>query len=138
MYIKSNKTYDSLRWVAQIFLPALASAYFALDQIWGLPKVNEVVGTITVLDTFLGLLLKKSSDEYLKSDERFDGSVTVEKKTDTPIVSANIEGTATEIAKKDEVVLKVDEPAAVVETELVPKKKAAPRKRNPKPKKVVD
>lgn len=63
----SNKTYDILKFVAQILLPALGTLYFALASIWGLPKGEEVVGTIVALDTFLGALLGISTSNYNKN-----------------------------------------------------------------------
>lgn len=60
----NNKTYDVLKWVAQIVLPAIATLYFALAQIWGLPYSEEIVGTIVAVDTFLGALLGISSMNY--------------------------------------------------------------------------
>ena len=62
----SNKTYDILKYIALIVLPAVGTAYFGLAQIWGLPFGEEIVGTITVIDTLLGALLKISTDEYNK------------------------------------------------------------------------
>lgn len=62
----SNKTYDVLKWIAQILLPALATLYFGLAKIWNLPYPEEVVGTITAVDLFLGALLGLSSIEYKK------------------------------------------------------------------------
>lgn len=62
----SNKTYDLLKWIAQIALPALGALYFGLAQIWGLPYGEEIVGTITVVDAFLGALLGISSAQYNK------------------------------------------------------------------------
>lgn len=59
-----NKTYDILKWVALIVLPALGTLYFGLASIWSLPYSNEIVGTITALDTFLGALLGISSYSY--------------------------------------------------------------------------
>ena len=53
----SNKMYDILKWVAQYLLPALGTLYFALAGIWGFPYGEEVVGTITAIDAFLGVLL---------------------------------------------------------------------------------
>lgn len=64
----SNKLYDILKYFAQIVLPALATLYFALASIWGLPFGEEVVGTITALDTFLGALLMISSENYKKKE----------------------------------------------------------------------
>lgn len=60
----SNKVYDILKYIAQIVLPALATLYFGLAGIWDLPYGEEVVGTITAIDTFLGVLLGISSANY--------------------------------------------------------------------------
>ena len=60
----SNKLYDALKWVAMYLLPALGTLYFALSSIWGLPYGEQVVGTITAIDTFLGVLLGISSAKY--------------------------------------------------------------------------
>lgn len=62
----SNKVYDILKYIAQIILPALATLYFALAGIWGFPYGEEIVGTITAIDTFLGCILKLSADNYYK------------------------------------------------------------------------
>lgn len=62
----TNKTYDVLKYVAQIVLPALGTLYFALSEIWALPYGSEIVGTITAIDAFLGTVLKISSDNYYK------------------------------------------------------------------------
>ena len=64
----SNQTYDILKWVAQYLLPAAGTLYFALSGIWGLPYGEEIVGTITAVDTFLGVLLGVSSAQYKKND----------------------------------------------------------------------
>lgn len=63
----SNKMYDILKYIAQIVLPAIATLYFALAGIWGFPYGEEIVGTITAVDTFLGVLLKISTDNYNKA-----------------------------------------------------------------------
>lgn len=62
----SNKVYDVLKWIAQILLPALGTLYFALSSIWGLPYGEEIVGTITAIDAFLGAILGISSLTYKK------------------------------------------------------------------------
>lgn len=67
----SNKMYDALKWVAQIFLPALGTLYFALAGIWGLPYGEQIVGTITAVDAFLGMLLQISTDNYIKEHNGF-------------------------------------------------------------------
>lgn len=60
----SNTVYDILKWIAQYFLPALGTLYFALANIWGLPYGEEIVGTITAVDAFLGVILGISSKAY--------------------------------------------------------------------------
>ena len=62
----SNKVYDILKWIAQIALPAVGALYFALADLWGLPYPTEIVGTITAVDTFLGVILGISSSSYRK------------------------------------------------------------------------
>lgn len=65
----SNKTYDILKYIAQIVLPAIGTLYFALAGIWGFPYGEEIVGTITAIDAFLGMLLGISSANYYKEGE---------------------------------------------------------------------
>lgn len=62
--ILSDKTYSLLKWVALILLPALGTLYFALAGIWGLPFGEQIVGTITAIDTFLGAILGISTNNY--------------------------------------------------------------------------
>lgn len=62
----SDKTYDILKYIAQIVLPAIGTLYFALAGIWGLPYGEQIVGTITAVDAFLGALLKISTNVYMK------------------------------------------------------------------------
>lgn len=63
----TNKTYDIMKWIAQYGLPAIGTLYFALAGIWGLPYGEEVVGTITAFDAFLGVLLGISTAQYNKT-----------------------------------------------------------------------
>lgn len=62
----SNKTYDVLKFIAQIVLPAIGALYFGLASIWGFPYSEQIVGTITVVDTFLGTILGISTASYKK------------------------------------------------------------------------
>ena len=66
----SNKMYDILKYIAQIGLPAVGTLYYALSAIWGLPYGEQIVGTITAVDTFLGTLLMISSSAYNRKDNR--------------------------------------------------------------------
>lgn len=64
----SNKTYDILKWIAQIALPATGTLYAAMAGIWGFPYGEEVVGTIMAVDAFLGALLQISTAQYKKAN----------------------------------------------------------------------
>lgn len=68
----SNKVYDVMKWIAMYLLPALGTLYFALASIWGLPYGEEIVGTITAVDTFLGVILGISNAQYKKSIDTVD------------------------------------------------------------------
>lgn len=61
-----ERVYKILKYIAQIALPAVATLYFALAGIWGFPYGEEIVGTITAIDTFLGVLLGISTVTYNK------------------------------------------------------------------------
>lgn len=71
----SNKTYDILKWVAQYFLPAAGTLYFAMASIWGLPYGEQVVGTITAVDAFLGVILGINSANYKKTIDSGNSTV---------------------------------------------------------------
>ena len=64
----SNTTYDILKWIATLLLPALGTLYFALASIWGFPYGEQIVGTITAVDAFLGVILGISTSSYKKMD----------------------------------------------------------------------
>ena len=69
----SNRTYDILKYIAQVVLPALGTLYFALAGIWGFPYGEQIVGTLTAVDTFLGVLLRISSNNYYNSIDEYEG-----------------------------------------------------------------
>ena len=66
----SNSVYDVLKFIAQILLPAIGTLYFALARIWELPLAEQVVGTITAVDAFLGALLGISTMQYNKLEKQ--------------------------------------------------------------------
>lgn len=64
-----DRVYDCLKWIALVVLPAIATLYFALAGIWGFPYGEQIVGTITAIDAFLGALLGISNVMYLKGEK---------------------------------------------------------------------
>lgn len=81
----NNKVYDVLKWVAQLLLPALATFYFAIATIWGLPYVEQVIGTITAIGTLLGIMLGISTANY-----KGDGTMTIDLNTMDATVDTNL------------------------------------------------
>lgn len=67
----NNKVYDVLKFIAQILLPALATLYFGLAKLWNLPYAEAIIGTISIIDAFLGTILGISTYNYnkLKNEE---------------------------------------------------------------------
>ena len=59
-----NRTYDILKWITTIVLPACGTLYFALSGIWGFPYGEQIVGTITAIVTFFGVVLGISTKNY--------------------------------------------------------------------------
>ena len=66
----SNKVYDVLKCIALYLRPAIGTLYFALAGIWNFPYGEQVVGTITAVDTFLGVILGISTAQYNKKVEK--------------------------------------------------------------------
>lgn len=73
----NNKVYDVLKWIALILLPAIATLYFALSGIWGFPYGEEIVGTITAIDTFLGVILGISTNTYNKRNYEINNNYEI-------------------------------------------------------------
>lgn len=71
MFKLSNEAYDVLVKITKYVLPALATAYFTLSSVWGFPLAEQVVGTIAVIETFLGVVLGISTKAFNKEiDDR--------------------------------------------------------------------
>ena len=66
----SDKTYNVLKWIAMYVLPGLGTLYFTIAGIWGLPYGEQIVGTITAIDTFLGIIFGVSTSQYNKANNK--------------------------------------------------------------------
>lgn len=101
-----NSTYNGLKFVALVLLPALGTFVFALAGIWHLKDPEQIIGTITAVDTFLGALLHVSAKSYSPPTNgalKIDTSVP-DKETYTLDVTTPI----TDIKKLQHLVLKVE------------------------------
>ena len=63
----SNKLYDALRFIADLFLPALGTLYAALGEIWGFPYKEQIVGTVLAVVAFMDAALKVAKNKYDKA-----------------------------------------------------------------------
>lgn len=62
----SNKVYDILKWVTLIGLYAVAVLVNGLGEIWSIPMTDEIVKTINLIGTVLGIVLGISNVNYKK------------------------------------------------------------------------
>lgn len=66
----NQKVYDILKYVAMIVLPAVATLYATLSVAWGWANAEQIVATITAVDTFLGALLQIESVKHSKKEDK--------------------------------------------------------------------
>jgi hypothetical protein len=103
----TDRSYNLLKFIAQIFLPAVASAYFSLSQIWHLPNATEIVGTIAVLDAFLGVILSISTKWYENSEAKYDGTIEVDSEGGKKMFSLILNSDVDELDQKKEASFKI-------------------------------
>lgn len=104
----NNKTYDILKWVALVFLPALGTLYFALAQTWVLPYGEEVVGTVVALELFLGALIGVSNSTYKKTGAGYDGSLLIDTSDeDKDVFQIELDTAVEDLPDKEAINLKV-------------------------------
>lgn len=103
----SNRAYDALKFAAQILLPAVAAGYFGLASVWHLPNAEQVVGTVTVVDTFLGVVLGLSTSKYNKNEGAPDGDLLVQQVDGETYLGLGVNRSVESLTSKDVVKLNV-------------------------------
>jgi hypothetical protein len=103
-----DRYYNFFKFLALILLPASGALYFGLAQIWGLPNAEQVVGTVTVLETFLGLLLGLSTKAYNQSDQKYDGVIQIQDLPEKKLFSVRPLHDPEELEQKKEVLFRVE------------------------------
>ena len=68
----SNKTYDILKFIAQVVLPAVTTFYGVLGATLNIPYTQEVITIAVAFDTMLGTILGISSKKYYESEDEND------------------------------------------------------------------
>lgn len=104
----SNTFYDFLKFIALILLPAVGTLYFTLAAIWNLPAAEEVIGSITAVDTFLGVLVRFASSSYDKSDAKYGGVINVTETDDKKSYDLVVHGDPEAIDQQKQVLFKVN------------------------------
>lgn len=64
--VLNDKVYTILKWIVIVCLPSIGTLYYALATIWGFPYIEQILGTITAIDAFLGALIGISTVQYNK------------------------------------------------------------------------
>lgn len=105
----SSGVYNKVKWTALTLLPAIATLYFMLGNLWGFPNVEQVIGSITAVETFLGLLLGISTRQYNKTANVIDGDLIVSEVDGEKFISLGVNGSVDQMTSKSEVRLKVVE-----------------------------
>lgn len=100
----TNKTYDILKRVALIVIPALATFVNAVGIVWGIPYTNEITATITALGVFLGAAIGVSSKNY---EPDTHGNLVVTKHDE---VYADFTAEPSSLTDGDTIILKVSKP----------------------------
>jgi len=100
----NDKTYDILKRVALIVVPALATFVNAVGIVWGVPYTNEVTATITAFGVFLGAAIGVSSKNY---EPDTHGNLVVTKHNE---VYADFTAEPSNLKDGDTIILKVSKP----------------------------
>lgn len=66
----SDKTYEILKWLCLIALPAIAWFYGAMADTWSLPYGDQIVTTVNAIGTLIGILIGVSTYNYRKEEEK--------------------------------------------------------------------
>lgn len=102
-----DSAYDWLKKSTTVVLPAIGALYFALAQIWNLPRAEEVVGSIAALNAFLGVILGISTKSYNQSDTKYDGDFELQHTEDGMIPRLVLNEDHTGFTAKDQINLRI-------------------------------
>lgn len=65
-----NRTYDILKWIALVALPAVQVFWLTIGKIWSIDYTIEIGATIGAVALLLGTLLGVSTSNYLAEKEQ--------------------------------------------------------------------
>lgn len=64
----SEQNYDTLKWIAQIFLPAFTTFLGVVLKCFNCQYTDIIITILVAFDTFLGTILGISSKNYYKGE----------------------------------------------------------------------
>lgn len=64
-----NETYDKVKWLVMIFMPALTALVGGLGKAYGWEMSELAVTTLSLVTAFLGAITIKSSSNFEKEDD---------------------------------------------------------------------
>jgi hypothetical protein len=105
----SGRTYDIFVWAVKIVLPAFGTFYFAISSIWGIAGGEKVIGTISALCLFLGIILQISNKSYDASGVKYQGDLVVktDPETGAETQSLSLNAPFSVLAQSGDITLKV-------------------------------
>lgn len=65
----NDRTYDWIKWLVCIVIPACTTAYVGLSAVWGWPYAEAVAKTSAIICTMLGAILGISTAQYNKDSK---------------------------------------------------------------------
>lgn len=107
-FVLNNNIYNKLKWLVTIILPAVGTLYFGLSQIWGLGHGEETLGTVIVVQAFLGAVLGISTNAYNNSGLKYSGVLNKVEDENKTLYSLELHHPVEDLDHKDEVTLKVN------------------------------
>ncbi len=113
-FLMGDKTYNFVKKLTQIILPAFGTFYVTLGHIWGLPYGDQVAGTILALCTFLGICLGISSAQYTASGAGFQGHLTIQPNEEgiSQVKAVHFDGETKDLEEKTAVTFKIHRKAS--------------------------
>jgi hypothetical protein len=73
----SNATYDKLKPLTTVVMPAIITFWLTMANIWNWPNVEEIAATLGAVNVLMGVVLSVSTRSYNKSDAKYDGVINV-------------------------------------------------------------
>lgn len=93
----SDSAYNVVKKSATIVFPALSALYIAVAQIWNFGHVDQVVGTLTAINTFFGVIIHLSKKSYYASSAPYVGEIQVKNDGSKKVFSLVVDGDPEEL-----------------------------------------